>query len=79
MQERSLHLNPFFLGTGSRHVEEEGLQEADTAQVQTAEQKGPSNSKGRYSKADSWPPKVALSYGINRREVCCCTWDPFFL
>ena len=81
-KEGSLRLNPFSLGPGSGHVEEEGVQvqEADTAQVQTAEQKDPSNSSGRYSKADSWPPKVALSYGINRKEVCCfCTWDPFFL
>ncbi len=78
-KEGSLRLNPFFSGPGSGHVEEEGVQEADAAQVQTAEQKDPSNSPGPYSKADSWPPKVALSYGINRREVCCCTWDPFFL
>jgi hypothetical protein len=80
-QEGSFRLNPLFLGPGSGHVEEEGVQEADTAQVQTAEQKDPSNASGpgRYSKADSWPPKVALSYGINRREVCCCTWDLFFL
>ena len=78
-KEGSLRLNPFSLGPGSGHVEEEGVQEADTAQVQTAVQKVPSNSSGRYSKADSWPSKVALRYGINRREVCCCTWDPFFL
>ncbi len=73
-QEGSVRLNPFSLGPGSGHVEEEGVQvqEADTAQVQTAEQKDPNNSQGRYSKADSWPPKLALSCGINCREVCCC-------
>ncbi len=62
-KEGSVRLNPFPLGPGCGHVEEEGVQEADTAQVQTAEQKDPSNSSGRYSKADSWPPKVALRPG----------------
>ena len=61
--------NHLFHGPETGHVPDPG-EEADIAEVQTIEQKYQNNVAGRYSTSNSCSEKVALNYGINRREVC---------